>query len=230
MENHFQTRVLRPLAITFGVLLLMAGFIGLVASVLLWNTHNGALVIAALGAAGILFVVSLVAGRDRLAPPQRLVAVTAGLLPLLVGGLYAADVIGGIPDEQRNINVQPLIVVPDDAPIIAAENSQEFCLLEEDGSCTPVETWEVGHQGEAQFAFEFVNLEVGVPHNVSVYELVNDGAGDPLLLGELITGEDRRFEIVQPGLDVGDYYFRCDVHPVMDGVLAIVEAAEGDQA
>lgn len=227
-ENHLQTRVLRPLLITFGIFLAMAGFIGLVAAVFLWNTKNGALVIAALGAAGILFVISLVAGRDRLDPPQRVVAVVAGILPLLVGGLYAADVLGGIDDAERNINVQPLILIPDDAPVIAAENSQEFCLLEEDGSCTPTETWIVEDQGPDQFAFVFENLEAGIPHNVHFFTLEDGGQGESIYAGEVFNGVDEVGEVFSPGLEVGEYYFHCDVHPVMAGVMEVVEAGDLD--
>jgi hypothetical protein len=231
VENQFQTRVLRPLAITFGVVLAMVAFIGLVAAVLLWNTKNGALVIAALGAAGILFVVSLVAGRDRLDTPQRIVAVVVGVLPLLVGGLYAADILGGIPDEDRNINVQPLSTIPEDAPVIAAENSVEFCLLEEDGTtCTPTESWTVEDQGPDSFAFVFNNLEAGIPHNVHIFTLEDGGQGESIFAGTVFNGVDEVGESFDPGLEVGEYYFHCDVHPVMAGVLEVVEAGEGDEA
>jgi hypothetical protein len=222
-EDHLQTRVLRPLLITFGIFLAMAGFIGLVASVFLWNTKNGALVIAALGAAGILFVISLVAGRDRLDPPQRVVAVLAGILPLLVGGLYAADVLGGIDDAERNINVQPLILIPDDAPVIAAENSNEFCLLEEDGSCTPTESWTVEYQGPDRFAFIFENLEAGIPHNVEITVLEDGDRGEVIHQQTPFNGVDRQGDTFEPGLEPGEYYFLCSVHPVMNGILEVVE-------
>lgn len=225
-EDHLRTRVLRPLAITFGVVAVMVAFIGLVAAVLLWNTKTGALVIAALGAAGILFVVSLVNSRDRLDPPQRVVAVLAGILPLLVGGLYAVDIIGDIPDEERNINVQPIQLAPEDAPIIAAENSNEFCLLDDAGGCEPVETWTVEEQGPDLFAFEFVNLEAGIPHNVHIFTLEDGGQGESIYAGALITGPDEVVDIVEPGLEVGEYYFLCDVHPSMNGVLAVEPAGE----
>ncbi|MEX0836233.1 MAG: hypothetical protein WD010_09090, partial [Nitriliruptor sp.] len=181
--------LLVPLAV-LGVMVL---FIGLIATLLLFNTKTGALVLAALAAGGVLFSVSLLAARDRLDRGQRFAAVGAGVLPLLVGGLIATSLIGGIDPADQMRNVQPLTVVPEDAPVIAAENSNEFCLPDDAGGCEPTDTWEfTPSEAEETIAYLFDNLEAGVPHNVVLTTL--DGSadspapGDELVASEVITG------------------------------------------
>jgi plastocyanin/uncharacterized membrane protein len=62
----------------------------------------------------------------------------------------------------------------------------------------------------------FDNQDGGVPHNVAVYR--DDSAEESLFVGETITGP-RSVTYDVPALDPGEYYFRCDVHPQMDGTL-----------
>ena len=64
----------------------------------------------------------------------------------------------------------------------------------------------------------FLNEDEGVPHNVAIY--TDDSAEESLFVGDLITGPDEITYDV-PALDAGSYYFRCDVHPVMDGTLEV---------
>ena len=64
----------------------------------------------------------------------------------------------------------------------------------------------------------FDNEDEGVPHNVAIY--TDDSAEESLFVGDQITGPDEiTYEV--PALDAGSYYFRCDVHPVMDGTLEV---------
>jgi len=107
--------------------------VGAVAAVLLYGTHSTALMLAAVLAAGILFTAALASSQERLGWPQRVVVVAAVLLPLLAGAGIGAGVFGEVSEEARNINAEPPVVVPDDAPVIAAVNSSEFCLPDEDG-------------------------------------------------------------------------------------------------
>jgi plastocyanin/uncharacterized membrane protein len=66
------------------------------------------------------------------------------------------------------------------------------------------------------FMMLFANEDEGVPHNVAVY--TDDSAEESLFVGDQITGpESTTYDV--PALDPGSYYFRCDVHPVMDGML-----------
>lgn len=68
------------------------------------------------------------------------------------------------------------------------------------------------------FVMRFLNEDPGVQHNVAIY--TDDSATDPLFVGPLILGSGTvRYDV--PALEAGSYYFRCDVHPVMDGSLEV---------
>jgi plastocyanin len=69
--------------------------------------------------------------------------------------------------------------------------------------------------GEA--VIEFDNRDPGLPHNVAVYI---EAGGEALFQGEIITGPAAttyRFPAPPPG----QYYFQCDVHPQMNGTVAV---------
>jgi plastocyanin/uncharacterized membrane protein len=62
----------------------------------------------------------------------------------------------------------------------------------------------------------FENEDQGVPHNVAVY--ADDSAAQSLFVGDLVEGATTVTYDV-PALQPGEYYFRCDVHPQMNGTL-----------
>lgn len=68
-----------------------------------------------------------------------------------------------------------------------------------------------------EFTITFTNAE-SQPHNVAIYTEEN---GEEIVIGEVITGPDATTQIVVPALDAGTYYFRCDVHPDMEGQLVV---------
>ncbi len=64
----------------------------------------------------------------------------------------------------------------------------------------------------------FDNRDDGVQHNVAIYR--DDSAEESLFVGDLIAGpETVTYDV--PVLDPGEYYFRCDVHPQMDGSVEV---------
>ena len=66
------------------------------------------------------------------------------------------------------------------------------------------------------FGLTFDNEDDGVPHNVAIY--TDDSAVQSLFVGDVVEGQ-KAVTYDVPALDPGDYYFRCDVHPQMDGAL-----------
>jgi len=68
-----------------------------------------------------------------------------------------------------------------------------------------------------EFTITFTNAE-SAPHNVAVY--VEEG-GEDIVIGEVISGPDATTQVVVPALEPGTYYFRCDVHPDMEGTIVV---------
>lgn len=62
------------------------------------------------------------------------------------------------------------------------------------------------------------NQDAGVPHNISIYG--DSSLAEELFKGELITGPSE-IDYSIPALPVGNYYFRCDVHPTMAGEVVV---------
>jgi hypothetical protein len=232
VSNELRTRILIPILIPVGIVVTMAAFIGAVAALLLFNTKTGALAFAAVAAGGILFVATLATSRDRLDARARIVLTLAVLLPFGIGAAVATGAIGAVPDEARMINVLPLITIPEDAPVIAAENSLEFCLLDGAGACVPTERWDVVPAvGVESLAFVFENLEPQIPHNVviTVLEGTADAPQPGAVLAEstLISGISREYYVAE-GISWGDlpdeWYFFCRVHANMNGIGSVVSA------
>ena len=68
-----------------------------------------------------------------------------------------------------------------------------------------------------EFNITFTNAEA-VPHNVAVY---TEEGGEEIFVGEIVTGPDVTTQLPIPALDAGTYYFRCDLHPEMEGTIVV---------
>jgi len=230
VPNDVRSRILLPILLPVLIVVVMGAFIGMVAALFLFNTKTGALALAAVAAGGILFAISLATSRDRLDGRSRVVLSFAAALPFLLGGGIAIGLIGDVPDEARMINVLPLLQIPDDAPVMAAENSLEYCLIADDGSCVPTRTWDVvPAEGVETLSFVFRNLEPQVPHNVviTVLEGTIDApmAGEVLAESTLISGVNDEYWVEETLTwdDLPDvWYFFCRVHANMNGVGTVV--------
>ena len=64
------------------------------------------------------------------------------------------------------------------------------------------------------FELFFKNLD-GQPHNVAIYR--DSSASQSLFVGENVTDGVVTYEV--PALPAGDWFFRCDVHPDMQGTI-----------
>jgi plastocyanin len=68
------------------------------------------------------------------------------------------------------------------------------------------------------------NQDTGVPHNFAIY--ADDAFTQPIFQGENITGP-ASIPYTIPPLDPGTFFFRCDVHPEMQGTVVVVETGGG---
>ena len=233
MDTSIRSRFLAPILIPLAIVVVMAGFVGSVAALLLFNTKTGSLAFAAVAASGILFTISLAAGRDRLDTRGRIVLSAAAVLPFVLGLGVATGVLGDVADEDRMINVLPLITIPEDAPVIAAENSLEYCLIEASGACVPLTRWDVVPGSTTEnIAFVFENLEPQIPHNVVITLLegtvAEPRAGEVIAEATLISGISREYFVADAATWdelPEEWYFFCRVHANMNGVGTVVGSA-----
>jgi plastocyanin len=65
------------------------------------------------------------------------------------------------------------------------------------------------------FDLVFDNQE-GAPHNVAIY--TDSSASTKVSVGEIFSGPAQKTQSV-PALAAGTYFFRCDVHPDMQGSI-----------
>ncbi len=72
------------------------------------------------------------------------------------------------------------------------------------------------------------NRDNRIPHNIHFFQGAEPG-GESVAMSELETGPSTQTLNFGP-LEAGDYYYVCDVHPAMEGVLTAVEAAAGGAA
>ncbi|GEM_PF-2431737 len=72
----------------------------------------------------------------------------------------------------------------------------------------------------SQVFIMFKNQDVGIPHNVAIY--TDSTLKNQIFKGEIITGPD---QITYPSFKAPDkpgvYFFRCDVHPMMNGQFIV---------
>ncbi|MDV2481167.1 hypothetical protein F8E02_03910 [Methanoculleus sp. Wushi-C6] len=71
----------------------------------------------------------------------------------------------------------------------------------------------------AEVTVEFENRDDGVPHNLAVY--TDSSAAEAIFVGEVITGPARATYTFTAPAGPGTYFFRCDVHPSMNGAFVV---------
>jgi plastocyanin len=74
---------------------------------------------------------------------------------------------------------------------------------------------EISVPADEAFDLVFDNQE-GAPHNVAIY--ADSSASTKVSIGEIFGGPGQRTQTV-PALAAGSYFFRCDVHPDMQGTI-----------
>lgn len=205
MKTEFRNRAFLPVVMPLAILGVIGAVVGLVALILLYVDRQGAVAIAILAAAGVLLAISLAASQDRLDLPRRGAIALAGIAPLLAGGLVAAGVVGGLADEDRNINVEPhgpQFIVPgiaEGAPVLAADSLQGFCLPEECDGNTFTNEWAFSYRAAEQIQYAFDNRD-STAHNLRIYAVPPeelDGLDSAIDVGSL---QDGSYQVITPGV------------------------------
>lgn len=141
MRSEFRNRAFLPVVLPLAIIVVVGAAVAGFALLLLYNTREVALVLAAVTAAGILLAAALAASKDRLSGRSRLVVVTAAVTPLVLGAVVAAGVVPVDPSA-LNINRQP----HEDPAIVAGRRlvEAEGCLAchTTDGSALVGPTWQ----------------------------------------------------------------------------------------
>lgn len=189
MRPEVRDRLFLPVVlplVLFGTIVVL---VGLFAVILLFNTREAALVLAIVAAGGVLFGTGLASSQDRLTAPKRLAIVTAALIPIVVGGLFALGV-GDVPAEELNINRTPHVAKAVLSGSTAELVATEFRFEPDSGTLDAGEVEvTVTNEGQAFHTFVFEGLE------------------DQFKL-EINPGESASGTIELPP---GEYVFYCDV-------------------
>jgi cytochrome c oxidase subunit 2 len=69
------------------------------------------------------------------------------------------------------------------------------------------------------YVINFDHKDPGIGHNVAVYK--DDSAKDPLFQGQIVQGPTQVTYRPPNPLVEGEYFFRCDVHPIMNGTVIV---------
>lgn len=226
MKTEFRNRALLPVVIPLAILGTIALLVGGFALILLYNTRWTAVMLAIVAAAGILIAMTIASSRDKADGRVKGAVALAGGVPVLLGVLIAVGVIGNLSAEDLNINRQPhttgpqLPEVPEDAPLLAAETLNAFCLPT-GGGCEDTNEWEIPAEAAAgeTFIYAFDNRDTSTgPHNLVLFELEGtpeDPDAGALLFEEVPAAfdgpETRAYQTAVPLPE--QFYFLCTVHP-----------------
>lgn len=199
MRKDVRDRLVLPVLLPVGILVLIGGVLWGFSRILLGVTATAATSTAIVVAGAIVAISAVAAGRTTIrgSTIAAMFGATAGAA-MLVGGIALAVVGGG---EE-----------------VGGEDGAVVRLAARDLAFQP--THLTAPVAEA-FTIAFDNQDT-VQHNVQIFEN-EDHSGTPLFDGALITGPAETDYAVEP-LEAGTYYFLCEVHPQMTGDI---EAAEG---
>jgi plastocyanin len=169
--------------------------------VLLTAGQLGAVVIATLVSVVLLFGCAAVASSRRMRSSSVIGLVIVSCLALLVAGAAA---------------IQRGPVYPEHAPEVEGDPTE--LTVVSDNLDFDTDLIELSTAGAR---IHYLNQDTQ-PHNIAIYP-DDESFDEPLFRGEIIDGgEEIVYEV--PPMDAGEYYFHCDVHPMMDGTVVVSEA------
>ncbi len=205
MKRQTRDRLVLPVLLPLGILLLMALVLFGFSRVLLSLSHDAATATALAVALTIVVLAGVVAGRRyvRLSSLMGLVGAVMGVA-LIAGGLAAATTEGAGGEGGGGGTGTSITIV-----------AQNIAFAQT--------TFTV--PAGRPFTIVFDNRDAGVQHNVQIFDNP-DYSGTPVFKGDLVTGPATTTYQV-PALEAGTYPFDCVVHPNMQGSIEAVEEGAG---
>lgn len=223
MSREPGRRILYGIGIPVAAAVFIAAMLWAMSRVLLAVDPAVAPWVALLFAANILVASALaVILRGR----RAFVMITAVILATFVAGGIAGAVAGEYPVE-RHVAEGPPSDGTETPPPTESPTGEPTEPPTGEPTGPPGETVEITAQGTA-FDTSELSLPADEPstivfdnqdplsHNVSIYTAEG---GEQLFGGELITATTAEYPV--PPLEAGSYYFQCDVHPEMNGTVAV---------
>jgi plastocyanin len=208
MNTELRDRVVLPLAIPLGALALIGVFVFSFSRILLVVPRQLAPAVALAAALDILVVCAIVANRPASAMTYRLAAAMA-LASVLAGG-YAFSLVGFNGERAKAEVAAPEGGAP------AAVAAPAGVRITAKGIAFDKKDIALRSGGEAEI--DFRNDDAATPHNVAIYK--DSFATEVIFKGDLVTGPaTKTYKFAAP--PAGSYYFRCDVHPTMQGTVTV---------
>src|ERR671915_1675970 len=210
-ERHdLRDRLLLPIAIPVGALLLIGAIVFGLSRILLATEGTGAVIVALVTAAAILGLGALLATSDRLRIGQvaAMLGAVAGLA-LITGGVVSATLVE--EEGEGGPGGEPAVV-----PIAAPPGAVSDGFAET----------EVTAPAGVGFTIAFDNQDPSQQHNVAIYP---EGGEPPAIFsGQPIVTGPAMVEYDVPPIEAGTYAFICEVHPTtMVGTLTAEEGFGG---
>lgn len=203
MNETVRDRAVMPLVIPVGALLAIAIVTLIVSRVLLAVHHQVAVAIALMLAVNVLVVCAFLAIRSEVTITEAGPMAMAAAVPLVAGIAIAAGILPVEEPKEEGHKVAAVEVT------ISAESIQ-FNLKE---LKVPAET---------EFKLVFTNKEAA-PHNVVIQK---DESSTEFIFREEYFAGPKTVTWNVPPIDAGSYFFKCEVHPAMNGTLVAERVEE----
>ncbi len=214
MNSDVRDRLVLPILIPIGLLVIIAALATGFGMLLLFNPMAVSLMIAVVLSLGIIIAATLTTAQreTELTKAKRGLIVFAATTPILIGALVATDIMP--TTSEKVVQRECEFCVPEDAVRIVALNlefEQRFIQL----------------PAEGEVSILFINEDAGIPHNVALYPEDDSGApilSTPFFQGATFNGVDQEVYTFQAPAQPGTFFYRCDVHPQMQGEAVFGEA------
>lgn len=206
MNNYVKDRVFLPVAIPVGVMAFIALVAIAMSQILLNVPKEIATAVALMVAFNILVVCAVVASRPKLSMMDTVPMLGVAVVPVLIGLAVAGgmvEITGG--DEHGAHEEEPKVAI----------SAQGLAF----------DTKELKVPADKPFKIEFTNNEAA-PHNVVIQK--DAASSDPLFKKPFFAGPKTVTWEVEP-LAPGIYFFKCEVHPNMNGSVS-AEKSSGAEA